>query len=450
MKFLFLILFLLLEVSVQAASISHGFMVGHTTDSSTRIWTRTDSAAAVQIQYQLTGAGWGSPSTSSTINTVSGNDFTATFDITGLTPNTTYDYREVVDSGTPGSTKTFKTFKTNNKRGTLKIAWGADFKNGTPYTVCDSILAKAPDVMLWIGDNAYIDGGSATESLWWTGYKAVRDSHCQALTKGIANYAQWDDHDYGTDNSDSSYAYKTTARAAQDKYWPNPPYVESNASVYYSFKLNDIEFFVMDERWNRVRDTTVLGSTQDAWLKAALLASSARFKVLVSTTVMTNCSPTGSADYDAFGYSAGGGVIRAERDAIFQYIADNSIRNVFIISGDSHWIGAFFHPFTGAHIETSTEGFYEFNPTPGWADFVASEPTTCSPDTKLYTLQNQNAFGILSFDTTAAPGSVTVTLYKSEDGAQLYTRTIGEYYIPPAGIQHNNNLIWKGAVQTNQ
>src|SRR5690606_6331111 len=73
---------------------------------------------------------------------------------------------------------------------------------------------------------------------------------------------------------------------------------------------------------------SMLGARQKRWLKAALSASKAPFKVLVSGGGWSTAENEKGGD--------SWGTYLTERNEIFDYIRDHDIGGVFCISGDSH------------------------------------------------------------------------------------------------------------------
>ena len=102
----------------------------------------------------------------------------------------------------------------------------------------------------------------------------------------LPQYATWDDHDYGWNDSDRKFPVKDSSIVIFKGFWPNPyPEKQTFAGNYFTFKYYDTEFFMVDDRWYRdpPGDTTgeFLGKDQLAWLKEKLLASTATFKFIV-------------------------------------------------------------------------------------------------------------------------------------------------------------------------
>jgi alkaline phosphatase D len=340
-----------------AATLSHAPMVGAVSDRTARIWIRADGAASAFVQYQLQGGAWSQPLQSPPIGLIAANDFTATFDLTGLAAATTYDYRIVLD-GNPAaaSIATFKTLPSVGAPGKFSFVFGADIHPGSaPHTPFAIIATEQADFAMLLGDQVYhtVDGG--TEAEFWSLYKNNRDSFFQNFARSTPVFTIWDDGDYGADSGDSSYPWKTLARAAFEKYWANPPYVEQNAAVYYKFSVADVDFFMLDSRWGRIPGVTLLGAAQLQWLKDQLLASTARFKFIVSPVMVGDFGTTGADSWRGF---------TAERSNIFQHITANNIKNVIFLSGDQHWAGAFLINYPVFQIGHGIQGFYEIEPTP--------------------------------------------------------------------------------------
>src|ERR1051325_2206814 len=220
-----------------AATLTHFPMIGAVTDTTANIWIRSDSAvSAAVVQYQPSGGNWSQPGQSVPVSLIATNDFTGTISVSGLSPSTAYDYRILLDGVLQSNgSASFKTFSAAGAPGKFSFVFGADIQQDQrPHTIFGTMASHQPDFTMLLGDNIYYDLGGVqaqTEADFWTAYKTNRDSFFQSFANHTPIYAIWDDHDYGTDNSDSSYPLKKLSRAAMGKYWANPPYVEQNASI---------------------------------------------------------------------------------------------------------------------------------------------------------------------------------------------------------------------------
>ena len=88
---------------------------------------------------------------------------------------------------------------------------------GDPYGQDPAVFApmgsSGADFMLWMGDNVYFREGDYTSrsGLW---YRWRRDRAMPVLApllRNMPNYAIWDDHDYGTNDSGRSFRLKEAA-----------------------------------------------------------------------------------------------------------------------------------------------------------------------------------------------------------------------------------------------
>lgn len=99
----------------------------------------------------------------------------------------------------------------------------------------------------------------------------------QALLQTGQHYAIWDDHDYGTDDSDKSFIFKRESLDLFKDYWANPSYgTPETPSVFTKVSYNDVDFFLLDDRYYRDNQKmpdsaqkVMFGEAQLDWLKNA-------------------------------------------------------------------------------------------------------------------------------------------------------------------------------------
>jgi alkaline phosphatase D len=199
-----------------------------------------------------------------------------------------------------------------------------------------------PDALLLIGDNNYMpmrseayEAPESTVSYILARYhRYLRDlPGLRSILSSIPTYAIWDDHDYGPNNSDRTFKWRELTLDLFKKYWPNPAAgTETTAGAFFSFKIADVEFFMLDDRYHRDPNdapnrTTMLGAGQLAWFKEQLKASTATFKVIINGHT-TTIDRGDRAEYWAnFGN---------EREEFLEWMFAEVIEGVFFISGDWH------------------------------------------------------------------------------------------------------------------
>jgi phosphodiesterase/alkaline phosphatase D-like protein len=414
---------------VQTAStavLTHSPMLGAVTDTTIKVWVRADSQVSASVQYQLSGGNWSQPLTSGSVSLVSQNDFTGVISITGLSASRLYDYRVLLNGVVQaGSTADFQTLPPKGSGARFSFVFGADIdQHFKPHTIFDKMALHQPDFAILLGDLIYADLQTGTEADFWAVYKDNRDAAMQAFASQVPIFATWDDHDYGDNDEDKYYPLKTQSRAAFGKYWPNPPYVEQNASIYYKFSAANTDFFMLDDRWNRDPGVTMLGATQLQWLKNQLLASTAKFKFIISAVEVSDFGTTGNDSWIGF---------PQEREEIFQFIAQNNIKNVIFLTGDQHWAGVFLIDYPVHQIGHNIQGFYEFLPTPLSA-FIFPAPTTTDPQV-LFTDDGDFYYGLIRVDTTVTPAKIALEIHRDSDDGIVYSLTVEEFTSPSLTIQ---------------
>jgi len=210
---------------------------------------------------------------------------------------------------------------------------------GGDYRIFTSMATQKADFMLWLGDNLYL-----REPDWntWTGI-VKRYTHTRSLPEmqsflaSTQHYAIWDDHDFGPDNSNSSFANKNQTLDAFRLFWGNPTVGTGDiAGAITSFQWSDADFFLLDNRWYRdpdeinTDDKTMLGEKQLVWLLDNLVTSKATFKIVAMGGQFLSDAPTNAELYSAHGFEK-------EREKIISFIQENNIENVVFITGDVHF-----------------------------------------------------------------------------------------------------------------
>ncbi|SIR09205.1 alkaline phosphatase D [Aromatoleum tolulyticum] len=342
-----------------AATLTGGPMAGPATAARVGVWLMTDAPAQVQLEY------WphGQPDAARRSAPVAASPergHTARVDLDGLRAATRYAYRVLLD-GTPvelGEVPAFTTAPADPAAPRdLVIATGScNYVPDAPYEVTpnsfgagfeifDTVAARRPDVMLWLGDSIYYrdddlapaDGAAARMHRRWATTRGF--APLQRLLRTGQHVAIWDDHDYGPDNSNRDFALKATALERFQDYWANPGYgLPGTAGIFARMPLGDVELFLLDDRYHRDDDAaadparTMLGAVQLEWLKGALRDSRATFKLVANGSRMLSDRPSpeqrGGEGWHNF---------PRERLAFLDWLAAERIDGVFFLSGDIHY-----------------------------------------------------------------------------------------------------------------
>jgi alkaline phosphatase D len=153
------------------------------------------------------------------------------------------------------------------------------------------------------------------------------------LLASVHHYATWDDHDYGPNNSDKSYANKKITEKLFNSYWGNlNTNVVGHGGITSHFLWHDVEFFMMDNRYHRDSNDlnndnkAYYGEKQLDWLINALATSNATFKIVASGGQIVS-------DYKKYENYA---TYPGERQELLDRLDKHKIEGVLFLSGDRH------------------------------------------------------------------------------------------------------------------
>lgn len=361
MKNIISVLLLAVALSVHVAAqkqIVAGPMPGYIELRTAKIWMQfADHVKQASIHYKpLSGK-----LQTQTLQLKGGEFNTTIFELTGLAPGTAYSYyvstgnsKNYIDSGKFVTQELWQYRKAPPDFSF--ITGSCNYMNdqqydrpGEPYGGDSSIfitMAKEKSAfMIWLGDNWYTRYPDYS-SEWGLNFRPSHERQApvmQKFLKSMSHYAIWDDHDYGPNDADKSYVLKEASRKVFLKYWPNPAYGMNNEGIYTMFTYNDVDFFLLDDRWFRSDDKMkdsidgkinpdkkMFGDEQMEWLKNALLFSNSnpftKFRVIVTGSQVLNTHTR----FDALKS------FRVEYEELMHFIDQNNIKGLLFLTGDRH------------------------------------------------------------------------------------------------------------------
>lgn len=324
-------------------------MVGYSDFREVLIWVQTNSEAEVAIQYNHPS---GKTSKTTSVKTSKANGFIAKLYPGPLEYGVTYTYKllindEIVELDYKLDFEAQQLWQYRMDPPDFKFAVGScyyanepkDDRPGIPYggyyDIFNSILNKDPNFMVWLGDNVYL---RTPDFLTERGLRHRYDHaravpELQPLLGSVHHYATWDDHDYGPNDSNKSYANKKLTERIFNDYWGNlNTNVVGNGGITSHFLWNDVEFFMLDDRYHRdanqlkTPNKSYFGEEQIDWLINALASSKATFKIVVSGGQLINSA----AVYENYA------TYPEERNALLKRLNDEQIEGVVFFSGDRH------------------------------------------------------------------------------------------------------------------
>lgn len=330
---------------LRTANLSH-LTVGAVTTTTARIAFACSHPATVKVRYSTSKSAGAlvSPTTTAGVAADDTSDCTGVVDITGLTAATAYHFEILVDDVSKCrdtadlAFPVFKTAQANNFAGVMKIAFGSCYRgNGT---IMDAVANKSPDLFILNGDVVYANdfgpttlaeyrhvGRIATGSGSYGGANSGTQGWKKRRTRReFSSLYGEDDHEY------HAGTYTDVKQALKEHLFRGNPDSPTVGELYFNTRMGSVEIFMLDVRALRT-GSSVIGATQLAWLKAALSASSAPVKVIVSGGMIS-----GVCNADCWSQKAS---YRAERDDILNHIRTNLIGGTIWFTGDRHISGAY-------------------------------------------------------------------------------------------------------------
>lgn len=335
-----------------------GPMVGAVTMRSAKLWTQVmplEPLRFIDVWVSYREVNSNDPLQTSNVKRTDANQhWSVDWQLSNLKPGAKYEYqvhwksKRIKGSVKPATFLTQAHWQFRTDPPDLKVLAGScaytndavDDRPGLPYGRSNSIYqimaTRSADVTLWMGDNIYLrepDFGDleAMSKRYdqWRGLPEI-----QGLLRQGSHLATWDDHDYGPNDSNGSFVHKDKSLALFKRYWANPSYgVEGMEGVFTQHEASDVAFFILDGRWFRDsdrwigHDKALYGQAQLRWLKNALLASTATWKLIVSGSQALNLKNT----YE------GWNKFPEEMNGFMDWLDQQNLNGVMFMSGDRHF-----------------------------------------------------------------------------------------------------------------
>lgn len=281
---------------------------------------------------------------------LSDHDFTRQFKLTGLIPNTEYEFKVESQSADGNIGEEVKgKFKTaplpaDESRIIFTVVTGQNYKtrddgdNG--YKIYPQMLKLNPDFFVHTGDIVYYDQMAKNIELarwhWQCVYSLPSNVE---FHRQVNSYFIKDDHD--TWMNDAYPGLKTkfmgdfTFKQGQQVFLDEVPMGDSTWRTFRWGK--DLQIWMPEGRDFRSDndapdgpDKTIWGKKQKAWFKKSVSESNAIFRVLISPTPIVG-PDRGDNKFDNHANKA----FETEGNELRQFIAAQ--KNMIIINGDRHW-----------------------------------------------------------------------------------------------------------------
>jgi alkaline phosphatase D len=389
--------------------IPYGVQVGDLAGDRAILWAKADREARMIVEWATTES-MADARTVVGPNVAEDTDFCAKLDLAGLPAGQKIFYRvrfldlgdyKTLSEPVTGSFSTPPAGKRN-----IRFVWSGDTA-GQGYginpdfggmRIYEAMRKVEPDFFIHSGDTIYADNPIPAErklpdgSIWKNitieekqkvaetlrefrmnyAYNLM-DENVRRFNAAVPMFAQWDDHEvtnnwYWELRKDKDERYKEgsvavmAARAmkAFHDYMPTRRHPLEQDRLYTSFRYGpSLEVFRIDMRSYRgansdgletvlAPETRILGEAQMRWLKQALMASDATWKVIASDM------PIGLIVWDDFRNRRGAEAVaqgehggpkgrELEIAELLRFIRDNRIKNVVWLTADVHYTAAHYY-----------------------------------------------------------------------------------------------------------
>lgn len=293
---------------------------------------------AVSTQANFSGASYSPPVTSVA---AAGNN--VRLDLNGLAADTQYYYALEVGGVLETAANKTGSFRTLPPPGPSSFRFcfaSCGYWTESGQYVYQKILAENPRFFIHMGDLHYNDTEDNDVTLYRENIQdaITVSAEMGEMVRKLPTQWIWDDHDFCGNTSDRTSLGRTEARQAYRELIPHYPLPAGgpNAAIYQTFDCGRVRIILSDLRSERERDSdsdtaakSMMGLVQKQWFKNQLTAArDAEVPLIVWMSGVPFLSSSTTSD--------NWGSYKTERKELLEFIRDQDIRNLVIISGDMH------------------------------------------------------------------------------------------------------------------
>ncbi|MGH6904236.1 MAG: alkaline phosphatase D family protein, partial [Geminicoccaceae bacterium] len=480
-------------------SLPYGVQSGDLARDRAIVWARADRPARMMVEWATTEA-FDDVSVTRGPAALEDTDFTAKVDLAGLPLGERIFYRvtmvDLADHGLASAPAAGSFWTPPAAQRDIRFVWSADTAgqgwginpDWGGMRIYETMRAVEPAFFIHAGDTIYADGPIAAEvalpdgGVWknltteakskvaetlaeFRGNYAynLMDEHVRRFNAAVPMLAQWDDHEVVNNwywekrlDQDERYKEKSVALLAArslrafTEYLPVRRHPLERDRIYGSFRYGpSLEVLRIDMRSYRGPNTegretavgpgtTILGAAQMRWLRQALLASDATWKVIASDM------PIGLVVWDDFRAQRGAEAVaqgdggpplgrELEIAGLLRFIRDNAIANVVWLTADVHYTTAHYYDPNRARFQEFAP-FWEFVSGPLNAGTFGPNPldATFGPQVVFQKVPPAGQFnlppsaGLQFFGQVDIDGATEVMTVRLKDlaGASLFTQEL--------------------------
>jgi alkaline phosphatase D len=291
------------------------------------------------------------------------------------------------------------------------IAVGSCNNQDKEQLLWEPVISNRPDLFVWLGDNVY--GDTRDMSILGKKYqKQKKNPDYQNLLRVTPVIGIWDDHDYGMNDGNRSFASKIQSKELMLDFLNEPAISDRRVregaytSYLYGPENQKVKIVILDTRYFKDELTVtkenrdMLGEEQWAWFENELNSEDYQLLLIVSSTqvIPENSSKEKWADYPS------------SRTRLFSIIDNKVTSPVLLLSGDMH-----FAELNKIELPTSHASLYEFTSS----GLTHTKPAYSeNPTREGYAVSELN-FGLIRLDWSVKPVSVSIEIRGADNDLHL-------------------------------
>ena len=405
---------------VPAAAAKLTVMHGYADVTSALVWIQADAPGPIRVSWRAEGS---DREQAVTLDATASREYAVVARLSGLAPGSRASYRVEGDGDRrEGVVRAQPYWREAKDAPDITIAIGSCFfqddddprfrtsLTGGEYGIFDAIAAKAPDVMLWLGDNVYLRRPEYFDPKAMAArYKRQRGFEPLArLLTATSHVAIWDDHDFGPNDANGAFPLKAETLRLFTLYWANASFgLPELPGIFGVAPYGDVDLVLLDNRYHRSHPDLpegpgkgMFGAAQLAWLENALLGARGRVKLVAGGSQFWNAASRYEGLYQ----------YPTEQRRLADFLLAARIDGLIFLSGDRHF---------GELLRVERPGAYplhEFTSSPltsrPWQEPDAAERR--NPQVVPGTLIGRRQFGLIR---VTGPGTDRRVALESYDSA---------------------------------
>ena len=255
----------------------------------------------------------------------------------GLEPDTAYCV-VAIDGEHRSTVSRFRTALDPDGWRVLTIGATSCLYSNQPWRNMSQVAAHRPDMFLFLGDTVYADNAHTLDEYRRHWRRALTTQGMLDVNQHTSIIATWDDHEVVNDFEGRNAPPDRVATALEAFREAMPQRTGPDGRSMWR-KLSwgaTADVFVLDSRGERDGDGEYLSRPQMDWLKEALSASTARFKIVMNSVPITDYSAVFGVFLERDRWSG----YPDQRAEILGHIELEAIEGVLWVTGDFHCCSA--------------------------------------------------------------------------------------------------------------